>query len=204
MTLDLLVRIAVLCLAIAAFGSMAWGTIRFFRTDKQPSSLGLRLITSAGILFLILHLVCLFRAPLAPGIPVATGAALYALCTALFWWAVQANRRHPLSAIFSTDAPEHLTDCGPYRFIRHPFYTSYLCAWLAGVFATQQWYLIGTTLVMLLVYIWAARQEEQKFMHSPLASSYVYYRRNAGLFWPKHAFGRGTTAAVTESQSTRS
>jgi protein-S-isoprenylcysteine O-methyltransferase Ste14 len=114
----------------------------------------------------------------------AAGAVLYTLALGLFWWAVRANRNAPLSAVFSPDAPAHLTRTGPYRSIRHPFYSSYLLAWTAGPVATNQWWLIPTVLFMLAVYIHASDVEERKFESSGLADDYRSYRAQTGRFVP--------------------
>jgi protein-S-isoprenylcysteine O-methyltransferase Ste14 len=109
---------------------------------------------------------------------------VYLGALALFWWACQINRRQPLSAIFSSDLPAHLVQDGPYRLVRHPFYTSYLLGWLGGWVATGEWYVAVTFLIMLAVYVRAARMEESKFSGSSLTSEYEAYRARTGLFLP--------------------
>ncbi len=73
---------------------------------------------------------------------------------------------------------------GPYRFVRHPFYCSYLLAWAAGFVATAQTWLLPTVAVMLVIYVRAAKLEEEKFTRSPLAGTYERYRSRTGLFLP--------------------
>jgi protein-S-isoprenylcysteine O-methyltransferase Ste14 len=102
----------------------------------------------------------------------------------LFFWALRAHGRRPLSAAFSPDEPAHLVDWGPYRFIRHPFYSAYLLTWLAGFVATARFALIPTIVVMFWIYWRAADLEEKKFAASPLAENYRRYSQLTGRFLP--------------------
>ena len=119
----------------------------------------------------------------------SAGGALVAGCfyvcaLALFWWAIRTNSPRPLSASFSPDTPQHLVERGPYRLIRHPLYSSYLLTWTAGVVATGRLWLLPSLAVMLVIYFRAAREEEQKFVRSPLGGSYQQYQSRTGQFLP--------------------
>ena len=81
-------------------------------------------------------------------------------------------------------------DQGPYRLIRHPFYTSYLLAWTAGYFASGSAWSILTVVAMVVLYKRAADLEERKFEVSKLRNSYAQYRQEVGQFVPRlRAFG---------------
>jgi protein-S-isoprenylcysteine O-methyltransferase Ste14 len=176
---------SVLCavLLVACLASFRWGMLKFF---SQPAGLttGMKVISVCGAVFAILHLAAILLAPAIPANRGATGGFLYVLALGLFWWAIRANSPRPLSAAFSPDSPQHLVERGPYRWMRHPFYCSYLLTWLAGVIASGMIWLIPTVVVMLAIYVRAARMEEEKFTHSPLASKYERYRAHTGLLLP--------------------
>src|SRR5689334_9556331 len=116
---------------LLCIGSFAWGMRRFF---VQPAGVtrGMKVISITGTILLIANLYALTTADITPN---QTGAAclIYGLSVALFWWSIATNKNRPLSAAFSPDIPAHLVDRGPYRFVRHPFYASYLLTWCAGV-----------------------------------------------------------------------
>jgi protein-S-isoprenylcysteine O-methyltransferase Ste14 len=78
----------------------------------------------------------------------------------------------------------HFVSHGPYAWVRHPFYTSYLLTWLAGVAATGHLWLLSTVLVMVTIYWRAALLEEKKFFQTALSSLYVAYKSRTGLFAP--------------------
>jgi protein-S-isoprenylcysteine O-methyltransferase Ste14 len=144
----------------------------------------MKLITGCGLLFAALH----FAAILLPNNITMErglfGALLYFLSLSLFWWAIRANSAARLSAAFSPDVPIHLVKDGPYRFIRHPFYCSYVLAWSAGTIATAKWWLIPTLAVMAGIYWRAASSEEEKFSRSSLAGEYERYRARTALLVP--------------------
>ena len=111
-------------------------------------------------------------------------ALLYLWSLGLFWWAIQTNSTARLSAAFSDDLPAHLVEDGPYRFIRHPFYSSYVLAWSAGTVATARWWLLLTVAVMVIIYWKAAAIEEEKFSRSALAEEYQKYRERTAWLLP--------------------
>jgi protein-S-isoprenylcysteine O-methyltransferase Ste14 len=168
-----------LFLCLASFG---WAMRRFFVLPRG-STMGAKLVAVAGSVFAGLHFVAIFLGNITPE---RGGAAtlLYLCSLGLFWWAIRANSGTRLSAAFSSDLPVHLVENGPYKFVRHPFYCSYVLAWLAGTIATARWWLIPTVVVMALIYWRAARLEEEKFSESSLRVEYQKYRERTALLVP--------------------
>ena len=113
------------------------------------------------------------------------GLLLFAASAALFAWALTASRHQEFNSVFAETQARPIVRSGPFRYIRHPFYTSYIVYWL-GV-AIAAWHPLSPLALVALVpaYIIAARSEERNFDASPLAADYAEYRRSAGLFWPK-------------------
>lgn len=163
--------------------SFWWGMRTFF---VQPSGYtpGMRLITICGTVFGVIHLVSILWGNAISDAYAYSATAIYAVSFAVYWWAISSNRKLPLSAVFSPDLPVHLNQNGPYQFVRHPFYCSYLLTWLAGVLASGFWWLSVTVVIMLVLYIQAAKQEEGKFSKSALAEHYLLYRRSTGMLVP--------------------
>jgi len=170
-------------LLLACLASFGWGMRKFF---SQPSgaTAGMRVIKICGAVFAVLHLGAIVLNGEVTAGQMVTATSLYLCALGLFWWAIRTNSPRPLSAAFSPDAPQHLVERGPYRFIRHPFYCSYLLTWMAGLAATGQFWLLPSVAIMLIIYLRAARVEEEKFKRSPLAGSYQRYQSRTGLFFP--------------------
>jgi protein-S-isoprenylcysteine O-methyltransferase Ste14 len=124
----------------------------------------------------------------AEDVPVAwrvVGLFLFAIAHVMFWSAAAAHGRNRPCVAFSTDVPERLVESGPYRLVRHPFYSAYLLAWIAGAAVTATPWLLATAGVMGLVYLTAARAEEAGFLASRVAEQYRSYQRRTGLFLPR-------------------
>jgi protein-S-isoprenylcysteine O-methyltransferase Ste14 len=110
------------------------------------------------------------------------GVGLYALALLVFGWARTAHGTQRPAFVGIAVTPSFLTQTGPYRVIRHPIYTAYLLAWLAGpIIAAQPWLLIATVWMFILHYR-AARLEELSFAHTPFALEYAEYQRRTGMF----------------------
>lgn len=74
---------------------------------------------------------------------------------------------------------------GPYRYIRHPFYASYLAFWAGGVLVSSELFLLLSVVGMGLFYILAMRQEEQEFRQGSLRDAYKVYSQNTGKILPR-------------------
>ena len=164
------------------FVSFTWAIQQFFTSNGKQK--GMQAIKYFGALFSVAHFLTLIfaYAPWPPLIPIAI--LLYVLSLLIFWWAINVNQTQPLSLAYSLDKPTHLVKTGPYNWVRHPFYTSYLCFWMAGTVASGQWLLLFSVVVMFYLYFTAAKFEEHKFISSDLKEQYQTYQNQTGMFLP--------------------
>ncbi len=177
LVLDVVVAIA----SLVAVGQFTWAMRYHFEIDKVP--LGVKLITSISFLACCLNLYLLFTRE-QPITVLVIGLMLALLSSALFTAAVRASRQARLRFVFEGELSKSILKAGPYRRIRHPFYASYLMLWAGWALATWSPLAALPLTALAVLYVMAARQEEQNFMASPLAAEYAAYRREAGFFWP--------------------
>ena len=85
----------------------------------------------------------------------------------------------------SNDAPHHIVKTGPYRRIRHPFYTSFLLALFGAIVFSPQIGTIFTFVYALLILNFTAGKEEKRLASSEFGQEYQKYMRQTGRFWPK-------------------
>lgn len=104
---------------------------------------------------------------------------------ALFWWAIKASRAARLKMAFDKENPHGLVTTGPYAYLRHPFYTSYLIFWFGWATTTWSPWAILPLPVIIVIYVLAALGEERKFSNTAMAADYAAYRQRSGFFWPK-------------------
>jgi len=90
----------------------------------------------------------------------------------------------------TNDAPIGLVTSGAYRYVRHPFYTSFLLA-----FAAADLFFPHPAVLILSLYVFAALSstavgEERKLRASVFGEDYAKYMERSGRFLP--ALFRGT------------
>lgn len=117
-------------------------------------------------------------------------AVVLAMSIALYEWSRHAIWKRGFRVGWSGFVPDELCERGPYRYVRHPLYTSYLLAFLAAAIALPHPLTAAVFVVNILLVIHGARDDERAIADSPLAAAYAAYRGRAGMFWPK--FRRST------------
>jgi protein-S-isoprenylcysteine O-methyltransferase Ste14 len=162
--------------------SFAYGIDRVF--CRESYSCGMIAITAIGTSGFALDVFCIICYT-ANNDRLICAAVINSSAMALFWWAASTIRRRPLSLAFSDDAPSFLFRNGPFRFVRHPFYTSYIMFWASNAVASRSGWLLMPFVTMTAIYVVALRGEERKFASSPLASDYRDYRATTGAVFPR-------------------
>ena len=177
MLLDL---IAIL-VATATFGSQVWSSRSHFVVSELQFAAKLVIAQVIIGLLVLLSIVALYDQPT---VPQSVGIGLICLSLAIFWWAVRATRQAQLRAVFTKEMPQSLVTTGPYAYVRHPFYTSYLTFWLGLAFAS--WSIIGAALFIstFVIYWRAAGAEEAKFMTTDMAEAYREFAATRSRFFP--------------------
>ena len=160
----------------------AWSVKYHFNVEKMPA--GAKLISSLVILFgiLLVYLAFTFEQPTSAQ---AVGSILLSASLVLFWRTIAESRKAKLLAAFDENLPHGLLTTGPYRYVRHPFYTSYILHWTGWAIATWNLWAIVPVVTMVTTYWVAARDEEAKFSRTDLSQAYQDYRAKTGRFFPK-------------------
>jgi protein-S-isoprenylcysteine O-methyltransferase Ste14 len=178
--LQLILSYAALALSVACFISFSWAIARLF-SSSPGVTFPLTLLGALGILFSIAQIALIVLARTASW-RTASALVVYIVALGLFWWAVPQAVRGHLNVAFTNVKPVTLLVDGPYAYVRHPFYASYLLYWIAGALISG-WLWISV-FVMGSFYLTALHQEEESFRLSPLAAFYEVYRRKTGALFP--------------------
>ena len=177
-------QLFVLILASTCFASFLWGPLFVFKRQglREAGAVG----ASVGI---VLMIVCQLAAIVLfyrhDALRLTGASVLYGLSLWTYWSAVAAVRGEELSYPFTSGAPAALICRGPFAWVRHPFYTSYLISWVAGWIACGQWWLLAPMAVMAWLFARAATVEEDAFLDSEMAEEYRAYQRVTGRFLPR-------------------
>lgn len=175
--LDLLVT----AVGIGTLAQYTWSMRAHFHSPRMPD--GAKIISAVVIAAGLFFTVVLWTR-VQPVAALLLGLALQLCSLALFWSAIRASRRARLRFAFDADNPDSLVTEGPYRYVRHPFYSSYILFWIGwGIASWSVWALVPVVGI-IVIYVVAARDEEAKFARTELSAAYAAYRQRTGLFWP--------------------
>lgn len=179
-----LFKVAALVLLMAMAGWFTWAARVHFSKDspRRPILFALEALSLAICLGTVWTMV--FGA-----LPTLWRTAVASLCGGagglLFASALRATSKRNFGVVFGGTVPTEIVDHGPYRFIRHPLYTSYLLNWIGCSFlSASPWVWLATGAIAVL-YLIAARGEERDLLASPQGSRYAAYRRTTGLLLPR-------------------
>ncbi len=176
------VLLALLVPGFACFAAFSWAVKGHFQSVGHIPE-GMRLTSLLSLAGCAWFLWRLFTGPAGPAWPV--GTALFIAAFLLFVWTIRATNTDRPTLAFADDTPHFLLQHGPYRYVRHPFYASYLLFWVGTALASRGWLPWLVPVVMLTLYVRAATGEERKFARSDLAHAYETYRQSVGMFVPR-------------------
>lgn len=145
----------------------------FSRPDGMPATM--RWMANLGALGALAHVVTIATRDSSSDGRTAVAVVIYLLALALFSWARETIRHHPLPIAFSTSQPALVVTTGPYALMRHPFYVSYTLAWFAGVVGAPSAWTVLPAVVMSCFYVVAARSEERALLTGSHADGYQRY-----------------------------
>ncbi|RVC81553.1 isoprenylcysteine carboxylmethyltransferase family protein, partial [Mesorhizobium sp. M4A.F.Ca.ET.022.05.2.1] len=173
--LDLLVSI----IGIATVGQYLWSMRAHFQSSGMSSGAKIISVVVAATALFFLAIIWILPQPLLAKI---VGLVIQLASSALFWWAIARSRKARLRFVFDADNPHGLVTDGPFSYIRHPFYTSYIIFWAGWGIATWSIWAVVPVAGIFVLYLIAALDEEKKFSRTDLAGAYEAHRKQAGLF----------------------
>jgi protein-S-isoprenylcysteine O-methyltransferase Ste14 len=119
-------------------------------------------------------------------VPAALCGAIFALCSVMLYeW----TRRTVVDRNFyiglSGEVPGAVCEDGPYHYVRHPFYLSYMVAFLGVAIAFPSLIVAGVCLLNIGLFVYMALDDERVLLASAIATDYNIYRMRVGMFLPR-------------------
>ncbi len=96
-------------------------------------------------------------------------------------WALDLNFSH----ILHLRAEHTLVEHGPYRWVRHPMYTTHFIHGISIVLLTSSWLVGGLYLVAFSLIVLARLHKEEQAMLEKFGGAYRQYMRRTGRFLPR-------------------
>ena len=119
-------------------------------------------------------------------LPLALCGAIFALCSVMLYeWTRRTVVDRNFYVALSGQVPDAVCDSGPYRYVRHPFYLSYMLAFLGVAVAFPSVIVSGVCLLNMGLFVYMAMDDERVLLVSTLGADYKGYKRRVRMFLPR-------------------
>jgi protein-S-isoprenylcysteine O-methyltransferase Ste14 len=113
------------------------------------------------------------------------GAVLAAGVVVLYEWTRRTAVDRNFYVGLAGEVPGALCEVGPYRYVRHPFYLSYMLAFVVVAVAFPSFVVAIVCILNIGLFIYMALDDERVLLASPLGAAYAAYRGRVGAFLPR-------------------
>ncbi len=85
------------------------------------------------------------------------------------------------------DKPQEIVTWGSYKYIRHPFYSSFILCWLSSIAIAPHWSIFALAIYSFILLIYTANKEEIRLSNQEgkLGLEYKVYLKRTGRFFPR-------------------
>ena len=112
------------------------------------------------------------------------GIPFFALSIALIGFTIGIHRVPIALWHQENDAPKSIVTHGPYAWVRHPFYTSFLMCLIGCVIVCPHPAPLGTLIYATVALMVTSRREERRLSASEFGNEYQKYMTKVGRFFP--------------------
>jgi protein-S-isoprenylcysteine O-methyltransferase Ste14 len=120
------------------------------------------------------------------------GTLLSIASLVLLWWVQWALDIH-FDTTLHVQAEHKLVTHGPYRWVRHPMYTSLFLMGLGFLLLTANGMVGGLMLASVALLVWVRLRGEENLLIDTFGEQYREYMQRTGRFLPKLGPGAGST-----------
>jgi protein-S-isoprenylcysteine O-methyltransferase Ste14 len=113
-----------------------------------------------------------------------TGAGVAALALLLLAWVLRTLGKNFSTTLTVTDE-QTLVTAGPYRFVRHPMYTTFALLWLGFALLAQSWVVALAAAVGYGVVVALRTPAEERMLSERFGDEYRAYMRRTGRYLPR-------------------
>lgn len=152
------------------------GAIRLLRR-----ALGMPALLSLGLFWLDPDIWSDVLVPVSRNLAMVGGLIFHIAALTIFW--AHLALRRCWSAELETRADHALVETGPYRWVRHPLYSSYLLI-AVGMFLMTGNVLLGASLLAYVLAVAARAWREERMLIERLGAAYVDYMLRTNRFLP--------------------
>jgi protein-S-isoprenylcysteine O-methyltransferase Ste14 len=128
-------------------------------------------------------------------VPIRLFGSVLALAAVVFIYLVHRELGVYFSTTLVIREGHRLVRTGPYRYVRHPMYSAYLCLFMGTLLFSNNW-LLGFSGIAIIASLMVLRiRKEEALLLERFGSEYQAYRHSTGMFIPWSHKIPGRTAA---------
>lgn len=114
----------------------------------------------------------------------ALGGCIFALCSVLLYeWSRRTVVDRNFFGGLAGEVPAAVCEVGPYQYTRHPFYLSYIVAFVGVAVALPSLIVAGVCLLNVGLFVYMAFDDERVLLGSALGANYKSYKMRVGMFY---------------------
>ena len=117
------------------------------------------------------------------------GAALGACVVPAVHWVLGALGSNVSETVLTKDRHELVTRAGPYRWIRHPLYTTGIALFVALGLMAANWFILGMASIALIAIRTVVVPREERELVARFGAGYEEYKRRTGAMTPRGRSG---------------
>jgi len=102
----------------------------------------------------------------------------------LFFWVLRSLGRN-FSTTLTMKKDQTLVTQGPYRWVRHPMYTSFVLLWVGYFFISTNWFIGLTGILGFVLAIVVRTPKEEQMMIERFGDEYLAYMKRTGRYLPR-------------------
>ena len=123
-------------------------------------------------------------------LPLALCGCLLALCSVMLYeWSRRTVLERNFHIGLAGEVPAAVCNTGPYRYFRHPFYLSYMLAFVGVAVGFPSLIVCGVCMLNVGLFVYMAFDDERVLLASGLGADYRAYQGRVRMFVPLK--GRG-------------
>jgi protein-S-isoprenylcysteine O-methyltransferase Ste14 len=102
----------------------------------------------------------------------------------LFFWVLRSLGRN-FSTSLTIKKDQTLVTDGPYRWVRHPMYTTFVLLWVAFMLLSANWFIGLTGLLAYALTMTVRTPKEERMMIEAFGDDYRAYMKRTGRYLPR-------------------
>lgn len=180
-----MLKVLIYLLLFACFISFSWAVFRIFNKPREIIPFKMSALSLLSTFFFIGQLYFVSQQTTFNLTFTIIGLILLCVSFGIFWSAIPYAKSAQLGIAFAGKKSKKILMDGPYKYIRHPFYSSYLFFWIGGSLVAQSENLLISIVVMAWFYFSAIAEEETMLLNGDFGDLYKSYMLRTGAVLPR-------------------